>query len=252
MSFLIQLRKELIEQWRTKRVLIVGAVLVLFGLASPLIAKLTPDLLKAVPGLPAGFTLPKATVADAVDQYVKNMAEFGVLLAVIITMGCVAQEKEKGTASLMLTHPLPRLVFLMAKFTAICMTFVISLFVSALGCWVYTLLLFKGLPWKPYLVMNGMMLIGFFVYIAVTLLCSTLVRSQGAAAGLSFTALVLIAGGGTLPRIGQYFPGSLFGWGDALAKGSPSSPAWPALGLSLVMMLAALLIAWLVFRRQEL
>jgi len=253
MNFFIVLRKELTEQWRTKRLLIVTAVLAAFGLASPLLAKFTPELLKSIPSMPAGFAemIPAPSVADAVGQYVKNLSQFGILLALLMSMGAVAQEKERGTAAMMLTHPVSRLNFLLAKFTALGVVFAFSLVVAALGCWYYTLLLFEALPWGPYLALNGLMLVVFLVYIAVTLLCSTLVHTQGAAAGLAFAALVLVAGVGSLPLIGEYFPGRLFSWGGALVLGG-GSPAWPAFWVSLGLIAAALLVAWLVFRRQEL
>lgn len=254
MNFFTVLQKELTEQWRTKRLLIVGAVLVVFGLTSPLLAKLTPDLLKAVPGLPPEMAnlIPKPGIADAVGQYVKNMSQFGILLALLMTMGSVAQEKERGTAAVMLTHPVSRLTFILAKFAAISITFAASLIIAALGCWYYTLLLFGSLSWGPFLAMNGLMLIVFLVYIAVTLLCSALARTQGAAAGFSFAALVVVAGIGSLPSIGEYFPGRLFGWGQALALGGKVDTAWPAFWVSLGLIAAALFTAWLVFRKQEL
>ncbi len=253
MNFIIVLRKELMEQWRARRMLIVAAVLALFGLASPLLAKLTPEMLKAIPGLPPGVAeaIPTPTVSDAVAQYIKNMSQFGILLALLMTMGSVAQEKERGTTAIILTHPVNRSVFLMAKFTAMGITFFASLAIAALGCWYYTLLLFEGLPVGPYLALNALMLLVYLVYIAVTLLCSTIARSQGAAAGLAFAALVLIAGVGSLPRIDGFFPNRLFAWGQTLLLGRPS-PAWPALWISLGIIAAALEAAWLIFRRQEL
>jgi ABC-2 type transport system permease protein len=172
------------------------------------------------------------------------------LLAVLMSMGAVAQEKERGTAAMMLTHPVSRLDFLLAKFAALALAFAVSLAVAALGCWYYTLLLFEALPWGPFLALNGLMLVVFLVYIAVTLLCSTLARTQGAAAGLAFAGLVLVAGVGSLPRVGEYFPGRLFEWGMTLALGG-SDPAWPAFWVSLGIIAAALLAAWRVFRRQE-
>ena len=253
MNFFIALRKELMEQWRTKRLLIVAVILAVFGLGSPLLAKLTPDLLRAVPNLPAGLAdfIPVPTVADAVTQYVKNMSQFGILLALLMSMGSVAQEKERGTAAMMLTHPISRLDFLLAKFVALGLTFALSLAVAAVGCWYYTLLLFEALPWGPFLALNGLMLLVFLVYIAVTLLCSTLVRTQGAAAGLAFTALVVIGGIGALPRINDFMPGRLFNWGAAIAL-SQSEPSWAALWISLGLIAVSLCAAWLVFRRQEL
>jgi ABC-2 type transport system permease protein len=253
MNFFVVLRKELIEQWRTKRILIVAAVLVIFGLASPLLAKVIPDLLKAIPNAPAALAglFPTPTVADAISQYIKNMSQFGVLLAVLISMGSIAQEKERGTAAMLLTHPVSRFTFLLAKFVALACTFAISLAVAAIGCWYYTLLLFQSVPWGPFMALNGLMLLVFLVYVAVTLLCSTLVRTQGAAAGLAFGALILIAGVGSLPRIDRYFPGRLFSWGGTIVLGG-AAPAWPAFWISLGSIAGALAIAWLVFRRQEL
>ena len=253
MNFFVVLHKELTEQWRTKRMLIVAAVLVIFGLASPLIAKVTPDLLKAIPNAPAVLAglFPTPTITDAITQYIKNMGQFGVLLAVLMSMGSVAQEKEHRTAAMLLAHPVSRASFLLAKFVALVCTFAVSLTVAALGCWYYTLLLFKALPWGPFLALNGLMLLVFMVYIAVTLLCSTLVRTQGAAAGLAFAALVIIAGVGSLPRIDEYFPGRLFTWGGTIVLGG-GDPAWAAFWISLGIIAGALSIAWLVFRGQEL
>jgi ABC-2 type transport system permease protein len=253
MNFFVVLRKELIEQWRTKRMLIVAAVLVIFGLASPLLAKVTPDLLKAIPDVPEALAglFPTPTVTDAVSQYLKNMSQFGVLLALLMSMGSVAQEKERGTAAMLLTHPVSRFTFLLAKFVALACTFAISLTVAALGCWYYTRLLFEALPWGPFLALNGLMLLVFLVYVAVTLMCSTLARTQGAAAGLAFAALIVVAGVGSLPRIDEYFPGRLFTWGGAIVLGG-GDPAWAAFWVSLGIIAGALLIAWLVFRRQEL
>lgn len=253
MNFLIVLRKELMEQGRTWRFLIVAAVLALFGLASPLLAKLTPDLLKSIPDMPPGLAemIPPPTLTDAVVQYVKNMNQFGILLALLMSMGAVAQEKERGTAAMMLTHPVSRPVFLLAKFTALAVVFAVSLGLAAVGCWYYTLLLFEALPWGPFLALNGLMLLAFLVYVAATLLCSTLARSQGAAAGLAFAVLLLLGGIGSLPRLREYMPGRLFEWGSDLVLGG-GDPAWPALWVSLGLIAAALTAAWLIFRRQEL
>lgn len=253
MNFFAVFRKELTEQWRTRRVLIVAAVLVLFGLASPLLAKVTPDLLKSIPDMPPGLAdlIPAPTLADAVGQYVKNMSQFGILLAVLMSMGAVAQEKERGTAVMTLTHPVSRWTFLLAKFAALAVTFGTSLILAVLGCWYYTLLLFEALPWGSFLALNGLMLVVFLVYVAVTLLCSTLARTQGAAAGLAFAALVLVAGVGSLPRIGEFFPGQLFGWGATIALGGEAS-AWPAFWVSLGLIAVSLAGAWLIFRKQEL
>jgi ABC-2 type transport system permease protein len=253
MNFLNVFYKEMTEQWRTYRLLIVAAVMTVFGLTSPLLAKLTPAILKTIPDLPPGLadSIPVPTITDAVTQYVKNMSQFGILLALLMSMGSVAQEKERGTAAMMLTHPVSRLSFILSKFFALATTFVISLSLAALGCWYYTLLLFKALPWDSFLALNGLMLLVFLVYVAVSIFCSTLAGSQGTAAGLAFGAFIVIAGVGSLPRIGEYFPGQLFGWGTSLMLGGTNT-AWPAFWVSIGLIVVALLSAWQVLNKQEL
>ena len=252
MNFFQVFRKELIEAWRTYRLLIVAAVFAAFGMASPLLAKFTPEMLQAIPGLPPEIlaAIPAPTVVDAVTQYVKNMSQFGILLALLVSMGMVVQEKERGTAAFFLTRPVSRGTFLLAKFAAQTIIFSASLTLSALGCWYYTLVLFEPLAWSPFLALNGLMLVVFLVYVALALLASTLARSNGIAVGLAFLALILVGGVGSIPGISEYFPGRLFSWGASLLLGGGES-AWVALWASLGGIAGVLLIAWLVFRRQE-
>ena len=252
MNFAIVFRKELQEQWRTYRFLIVAAVFAAFGLASPLLAKFTPEMLKLIPGLPPEIlsAIPAPTLADAISQYVKNMSQFGILLALLVTMGVVVQEKERGTAAFFLTRPVSRETFLLAKFAALSVTFTISLALAALGCWYYSLVLFKALPWGPFLALNGLMLVVFLVYMALALLASTIARSNGMAVGLAFVALILIGGLGAVPTIGEYFPGRLFSWGAILMLGGTGT-AWPAFWISLGLIMLALLAACMIFRHQE-
>ena len=115
--------------------------------------------------------IPTPTVADAITQYVKNMSQFGILLALLMTMGVVVQEKERGTAAFFLTRPVSRETFLLAKFAALAVVFIVSLALAAIGCWYYTWVLFAPLAWGPFLALNGLMLVVFLVYMALALLC---------------------------------------------------------------------------------
>jgi ABC-2 type transport system permease protein len=252
MNFITVFRKEMQEQWRTYRFLIIAAVLAAFGLASPLLAKFTPEMLKVIPGVPPELlaAIPAPTVTDAITQYVKNMSQFGILLALLVTMGVVVQEKERGTAAFFLTRPVSRETFLLAKYAALSVTFIASLALAAIGCWYYTLVLFVPLAWGPFLALNGLMLVVFSVYMALALLASTIARTNGVAVGLAVMALILLGGLGSLPSIGEYFPGRLFSWGASLLMGGEAT-AWPAFWISLSIIAVALLAACLIFRRQE-
>lgn len=249
----VALRKELMEQWRSYRLLVVGAVLLVFGgFMAPLSAKYTPELLKALApnGEEIAALIPAPTAAVAVEEYVQNVSQFGVLVALLVTMGVVAQEKDKGTAALILVKPLPRGVFLAAKFLALAMTFAASLIVAAVACYYYTLVLFEALDISSWLALNGLLLLFVLVYVALTLLCSTLTRSQVAGGGLAFGLLMLLSVVGALPTIGDYLPGRLVSWAGALMNGGGAS--WSALAGSVGLIVAALVAAWAAFERQEL
>ena len=60
-NFGILLRKELLEQWRTTRLQVVATVFLLVGLSSPLLARFTPEIIKAVAGDQFQIALPQPT-----------------------------------------------------------------------------------------------------------------------------------------------------------------------------------------------
>jgi ABC-2 type transport system permease protein len=151
----------------------------------------------------------------------------------------------------MLVKPLPRSIFLLAKFVALALAFLLCLALAGLGGYYYTLLLFgQPDPWA-WLALNLLLWVYMLVYVALTLLASVLVRSQAAAAGLGFGAMLVLGAIGAIPGVGQYLPGQLSAWGTALLT-DPTVRFWPALWISLGLILTSLLAAWAVFRRQEL
>ena len=252
MNFLAALRKEWLEQWRTYRLLVVGVVLVAFGLLSPLIAKYMPEIIKLLPnGEAISQLIPTPTVMDAVTQYLKNIGQFGVILALLLTMGAVAQEKDKGTAAMMLVKPLPRLTFLVAKFTALALTFGVAITLAGAGCYYYIWLMFGALNVGHWLALNGLILVVVLVYVALTLFFSVVTKSQVAAGGLSLGVLFILALIGSIPGLGEYLPGQLITWGGGLMAGNTEA-FWAALGVSVGIIIAALMGARFIFERQEL
>ena len=73
---------------------------------SPVLAKYTPELIKAlVPANQVPVILPVPTTADAIAQFVKSVGQTLTLAAILLAMGSVATEKERGTAAFILTRP---------------------------------------------------------------------------------------------------------------------------------------------------
>jgi ABC-2 type transport system permease protein len=246
------LRKELLEQWRTMRLPIVAAVFLLVGFASPLLARFTPEILKAVGGDQFSIVLPTPTAADAWAQLAKNLGQFGALVAVLLAMGSVATEKERGTAALILTKPAGRDAFLLAKMVAIATTLGISTAIAGAGAWLYTLILFEPLPVAGFVAAMLLQWLALVAYAAVTFLGSTLTRSALAAAGLGVAAFIVLGILGIIPAIGPYLPTGLGDPARALALGLPGVDALGPAVASIVLVAALFAAAALAFRRQEL
>ena len=208
-GFTTLLRKELLEQWRTTRLPVVATVFLLVGLTSPLLARFTPEIIRAVGGDQFQIVLPTPTAADAYDQLAKNLGQFGALVAVLLAMGSVATEKERGTAALILTKPAGRGAFLAAKLVAIGVTLGVSTAIAAAGAWFYTFVLFEPLPIAGFAAAMTVQWLALVAYAAVTFVGSTLTRSALAAAGLGVGAFIVLGIIGIVPAIGRYLPTGL-------------------------------------------
>lgn len=255
-SFIAATRKELLQQWRTKRVIVVAAVFAFIGLLSPLAAKFTPEIIRSVPGAEQFADLiPEPSVGDVMTQYVKNLTQFGFILAILLGMGAVAGEKEKGTAALILCKPMPRWAFVGSKFVAQTLLYSAGFCVAALCALYYTWFLFGPVDVSAFLFSNLLLLAWFMTYVAVTLTGSALTRSVGAAAGVGLGGAVLLMLAGNLPLFGPLMPGALVAWAGQLGLGTSSVPVTAnggAVAMALVIVVMGVLGAMAAFERQEL
>jgi ABC-2 type transport system permease protein len=248
----VLLRKELLEQWRTLRLPLVATVFLLIGFSSPLLARFVQEILKAVGGGLVNLQLPPPTAGDAIDQLAKNLGQLGALIAILLAAGSVATEKDRGTAALLLTRPVGRAGFLVAKLVAIGVTLAISTALAVAAAWFYTLVLFEQLGLGGTVAAAVMNWLALLAWAAVTLLASTLTRSALAAAGIGFVALIAIGILGIVPAIAPWLPTGLAGAAGALWLGESAPDAWKPIVGTVALIAASVVLAWLAFRRQEL
>jgi ABC-2 type transport system permease protein len=247
----VLLGKELLEQWRTLRFQVVAAIFVLIGLSSPLLARFTPEILEAVGGSQFRIQLPPPSSADAVDQLLKNVGQLGAFVAILLPMGAVATEKERGTAALLLTKPAGRGAFLASKLAAVAATLGVAVGLASVGAWFYTLVLFEPLPMAGFAAAAVLEWLSIFAIASITFLGSTLSRSPLAAAGLGFVGFILLGLVSALPGLGRYSPVAIATPARQLALGQTADAIGPVVVcLALIVGLAAA--SWLAFRHQEL
>jgi ABC-2 type transport system permease protein len=246
------LGKELLYQWRTKRLLIVCAVFLVFGMISPLLAEFTPQLLSNLEGAEQFAELiPEPSVDDAVNQYLRNITQFGFILAILLGMGAVAGEKEKGTAPMVLSKPMPRWSFLVSKFVAQALVYTLAFALAGVAAYYYTIVLFESLETIGFILANLMLLAWLLVFVAVTLLGSVLGKSTPAAAGWAALGGVTLLVAGSLPTYGALAPSGLVAWAGQLALGAEGGPNGGSLALSLVLVLVLVITSVAAFEEQE-
>ena len=245
--------KELVEIRRTWRIWVIPGMLVFFGVTSPIIAALTPALVRSMAASQPGvmIRIPPPSALDAYGQFIKNLNQF-VLIAVIITgAGVVSGERSTGTAILALTKPLSRGAFVLAKILSQAALLVAATVLGAAACLAVTAVVF-GVA-NPGRVMTATALwLLYASLLVVAMTCfSAAFRSRGAAAGagLAFYFLtLLLSAWGPAARYG--FIGLMSApraalMGEALSSGWPIATALAAIAVGVVTAVG-------IFERQEL
>ncbi|MFW5878362.1 MAG: ABC transporter permease [Myxococcota bacterium] len=254
-GFTAFLRKELLEQVRTHRLLVVLTAFVLVGLISPLLAKITPELVGMVAEDELGgmelIMTREPGVNDALLQYHSNFSLLP-LLVILLSFGAVSGEKSRKTAPMVLVKPVSRRSFLMAKAAAPAALITAGTVLAAAGCLLYTTVLFGEVDLAGYLLVNAMLLLALVTFLTWTLLASVLARSQGAAAGIALGGFILFSILGALPLVGKYTPAGLMSTAGGIILGRDVSAVGWSMAATALLAFAFLVAADRILSRQEL
>lgn len=247
------LTKELTEIRRTWRLWVIPGMLVFFGVTSPIIAAVTPALVRSMAASQRGVTvrIPTPTALDAYAQFIKNLDQF-VLIAIVITGAAVISgERASGTAILVLTKPLSRRAFVVAKIVSQVVLLVAATVLGTVACLVTTAVVFDGTGGARLVTAVALWLLYATLLIVVMTLFSAALRSRGAASGAGlvyFFVALLLANWGPMAR--YTFIGLVPAMGHALT-GSAMALGWP-IATAAAGLLAGVAAAVATFERQEL
>jgi ABC-2 type transport system permease protein len=245
--------KEMRETRKTWRLWVLPGVLVFLGLTTPILAAVTPALLKATaqrqPGVVIHFPAP--TSADAYLQFMGNLAQLALLVVIITGAAAVAGERRGGTAMLVLTKPLSRAAFVWAKVVA---NLVVLLVATALGtalCVAVTVALFDSAHVVAFLESVGVWLALAAMFVCLMVFLSAALDRQAAAAGAGLAVYAALFTLTAFPAVRDRSPAGLFAANDALLKGRDVALAQPLVATALLAVVFLLAAAW-IFRRKEL
>lgn len=250
-------KKEFTEQWRTSKVLIMAASFFFLGMSGPVTTRLLPEILKnsATAGLQITF-LNNLTATDYALSFFKQMLTLPVLILILLAMGTVAGERERGTNIFVLTKPVSRSQFIVIKYLSYLVVLAGVISFTALAAVYYTLLLSTSgsLALGPF----GLVTLALFSYmaliLAIVVLCSTLLRTSVAAGGAAFLIyLVVTIGGSLLPQeAGKYLPQNFMNQaGPVLLEKIPGSELAAPTGAGLALSAAVIALACFCAEKRE-
>ncbi|HYO85278.1 MAG TPA: ABC transporter permease subunit [Dermatophilaceae bacterium] len=244
------LGKELREIVRTWRIWVLPGVMLLFAVTGPPTARFTREILASALGDQAGsVTLPDPTYLDAYLQWTKNLGQLVLFVVIVMLGGTVAGERRLGTAILVLTKPVTRAAFILAKVTSAALLVLGSAALGTVITWALTRAFFPEAPPGRLLAATAcwMLLAGFFV--AVMVLASSVVEATAGAAGIGFAVFMTLALAGIWAPA-RYTTAGLLTVPDALIRGTDVNVAGPVVTtLVATGLIVALAIG--VFRRRE-
>jgi ABC-2 type transport system permease protein len=247
------LEKEVIEAWRTYRVVLLCALFVALGIAAPVLTRYLPELSVVLGPVDPELGIPQTGVADVIDSLSGVLVQAGVLTGVVLAMGAVAGERERGTTWLMLSRPITRAAYLWAKLVALAMVFGLAVGLSVLAAWLYTTLLFGPQPVLGWVQFAMVVWLSAMVHVAITFLGSTLSATSPGAAGFGLAAVVGFGLLSVVPGLGAWLPTGLIEVAQAVVLEDVSEDLDPArtVAVSAAIIVACALLSWLRFRREE-
>jgi ABC-2 type transport system permease protein len=239
------LGKEATEVLRTWRIWVLPGVFLFFALSGPILAKLTPQLVASLGTGQSGviIKIPEPTYLDAYAQWIKNLAQIGVFLLIGVTAGLVAGEAASGTAALVLTKPVSRSGFVVAKYLVHAALLSTVTVLGTLLTWGITVAVFTEAPPSRLFAGSALWLVFGLLILAVSVFWSS-AFSTLAALGASVATFVVLSLLTLWGPTAHYTPAGLIGAPSAALAGTEPEVMWPLATAAL----AVTLLVWAATR----
>lgn len=246
------LAKEFAEIIRTWKLWVLPGVMLFFAVTGPLTAKFTKQLLESMlAGQSLPMEIPDPVWRDTLQQWVKNLGQLGLLAVIIVFGGVISGERKQGSDILVLTKPVSRTAYVVAKFTAAVSLLVGATVVGALIEHLLTLVLFGEAGIYPLAQVTGAWLLQATLFLAVVLLASALLDSSPAASGIGLGVTIVVSLLGLWGPAARRSPAGIGNVVSELAAGTDVDWGWPV-GTTVVAIIVLIALAVWGFRRREL
>ncbi|MGL5406283.1 MAG: ABC transporter permease [Propionibacteriaceae bacterium] len=251
-GFTSMLRKELTEFTRTWKIWVIPGLFIVLAVTGVLSARFTKELMQSL--LPTSSDMsalfPDPTWRDTLVQWAKNLSQIGIVAILLMTGGTINAEGRQGIQILILTKPVSRWGYVLAKFVSSAMFCTATVTTGALVEYVASLFFFHDNQTLPLLQLTATWLLYALILIAVTLIGSAVLDSALAASGLGLAAMLALSLLGLWGPAAKYSPAGLAGIQSKIVSGEPVTSWWPIwTGLTAVAAFVALA-GWLFSKRE--
>lgn len=246
-------RKELTEIRRTWRLWVIPGIILFSALTGPFIARYMKEILSSVAGEAVNaLIVPDPTYVDSYLQWTNNLGQI-VIIALIVTAGsAITRELRTGTAVAVLTRPVTRAAFVLAKFAADATLLLGSLALGTLLTWGLTLTMFPDAPLLDLVGATAAWATGALLLLAVTVAASASLSSGAGASGIALLVFLGLTIAGIWPPALSWTPAGALSAATPIAIGQGDGSAIAtALTVTILLTAAVLALAIAVFRRRE-
>ena len=251
-QFIIFTKKELFESVATFKLYILLALFLIFGMMSPLLAKLLPEILKSMDLAGMVIELPEPSAIDSWSQFFNNVGQMGMLVLVIIFCGIMANEFSKGTLINLLTKGLSRKNVVFSKFFSATVIWLVAYLVCFGICYAYT-----AYFWDDVSIRHGLLVFSapwlFGVLLIAILMFGGTLFSNIYGSLLSCVAVVIVLNLiSIIPNTAKYNPVSLTGGTLAiLLESADTSDFIPAMIICVIAIIVLIVATIIVFNRKR-
>lgn len=217
MNTFVLIQKDYLEFIRNKKFLALILIFAFSGFISPISAYYIPEIMaQFAEKQNITIEFPTPTYTDAIVQYIKNISQMCVFILILITMGLITNEKDKGTAVFLLVKPVRRNEFILSKFFTLFSITLLALTTGGLCAILYTFVFFDAMPIYIFIQQNILLLLYITTILSITFMYGTICKSQIIAGILSFFTWLSFTLFGQFGDIGKYSPDHLLKQASAL------------------------------------
>lgn len=251
------MKKEWKELIKTGKLYALLFVFLFFSIGSPVIAKFTPDIIKSLASSSEmqGFIiqLPPPTWKDAFLQFFKNLNQIIFIVVVIVFMGSISEEKNKGTVSILLSLGVERKKWLLSKFFFQVFSTFILIISSYLICAYYTYFLFKEISIYNSLSATLLYLVYNLFILSLLTFSGTIAKNPLQTAGIFFVVFIIFNLLLIFPNLSSYNPMNLSSLENLwVSKGILWNDAFKNIFSTLFYSFVLVLVSIILFEKQEL